>query len=118
MPTGYNHHTLPMEKVLQAQAKSFLAKSRNQDGDPCPNLPEIIMSQIILEQIQLVPANKKQTYETAGCDEQIFILFSIGYYCTYKKLSQTDHKKLSFLFWGTYCMDTFYTPYNAVHVSK
>ena len=29
-----------MEKVLQAQTKSCLAKSRNQDEDPCPNLPE------------------------------------------------------------------------------
>ena len=41
MPTGYNHHTIPMEKVLQAQTKPCLAKSRNQDEDPCPNLPEL-----------------------------------------------------------------------------
>ena len=40
MPTWYNHHTTPMKKVLQAQTKSCLAKSRNQDEDPCPNLPE------------------------------------------------------------------------------
>ena len=45
MPTRYNHHTIPMEKVLQAQTKSSLAKSRNQDEDPCPNLPEYIDSE-------------------------------------------------------------------------
>ena len=38
--TRFNHPTIPMEKVLQAQTKSCLAKSRNQDEDPCPNLPE------------------------------------------------------------------------------
>ena len=40
MLTGYNYRTIPMEKVLQAQAKSCFTKSRNQDEDPCPNLPE------------------------------------------------------------------------------
>ena len=40
MAARYNHHTIPMEKVIQAQTKSCLTKSRNQDEDPCPNLPE------------------------------------------------------------------------------
>ena len=31
MPTRYSHHTIPMEKVIQAQTKSCLTKSRNQD---------------------------------------------------------------------------------------
>ena len=46
MLIGYNYHTIPMEKVLQAQAKSCLAKSRNQDEDPCPNLPENALGNI------------------------------------------------------------------------
>ena len=40
LPTRYNHRTTLMEKVLQAQTKSCLTKSRNQDEDPWPNLPE------------------------------------------------------------------------------
>ena len=40
MLTGYNYHTILKEKVLQAQAKSCLSKSQNQDEDPCPDLPE------------------------------------------------------------------------------
>ena len=43
IPTRYNHHTIPLKKVLQAQTKSCLAKSENQDEDPCPNLPKFII---------------------------------------------------------------------------
>ena len=35
-----------------------------------------------------------------------FILFSIAYYCADQKLSQPDHKQLSFLFARTYCTIT------------
>ena len=38
IPTRYNHHTIPLKKVLQAQTKS-----ENQDEDPCPNLPKFMI---------------------------------------------------------------------------
>ena len=64
MLTGYNYHTIPMEKVLQTQAKSFLAKSRNQDEDPCPNLPEIYNGRNIRKRVGVIFALNRLTPKT------------------------------------------------------
>ena len=62
MPTRYNHHTIPMEKVPEAQTKSFLAKSRNQNEDRCHNLPEVVncIQQTYKITFKVLPAEKKR----------------------------------------------------------
>ena len=55
---------------------------------------------------QVDPANTKRTYKNCRLCviNRVFIQSSIGYYCTYRKLSQPDPKNLSLLFRETYCV--------------
>ena len=68
-----------MEKILQAQAKSSLAKSRNQDEDPCPNLPEMFFMH--------------------GKIETKCLILEINLTCSWKEIFQLKFSSIFFLFY-------------------